>query len=240
MARKLRRKPEDNEVPLDMTPMIDCIFLLLIFFILTTKFTPDEKAIASLMPTDKGQAQSSSTSPVPKEQVNIKIYPRSPGETNQFVKGYQPSDYKAFLTPILNERLGRPIERIIVQAGGSQAVPVDGQALSEKGGPRLEAQLSAFRGAIMNKLQELDQSLPVSTRKDAPPVIIHCYSRLPWKFAILAYDAVRQYEGDMGAGVITKNQDLANAREVTFAPPRIRNYSANEDGNELYEIIHLQ
>ena len=41
---------------LDLVPMIDCIMLLLLFFILTTKFTADEKAIASLLPTDKGQA----------------------------------------------------------------------------------------------------------------------------------------------------------------------------------------
>lgn len=239
MARKLRRRAEDNDVPMDMTPMIDCIFLLLIFFILTTKFTPDEKAIASLMPTDKGQAQASSPSPVPKEQINIKIYPRTPGSTNQFVKGYQPSDYRNFLAPILDERQGRPIEEIIVQVGGDPAVPVDGKYFSLKGHPELTSNLNAFQGAILQGLTTRENN--AGTRKDAPPIIIHCYSRLPWKFAILAYDSVREYEGQVsGSGIITKNTDLLNAREVTFAPPRIRNYSTNEDGNELYEIIHMQ
>lgn len=239
MARKLRRKAEDNDVPMDMTPMIDCIFLLLIFFILTTKFTPDEKAIASLMPTDKGQAQASSPSPVPKEQVNIKIYPRTPGATNQFIKGYQPSDYRNFLAPILEERGGRAINDILVQVGGDPAVPVDGKYLSLKGGPELESNLNAFQGSILKGLETRENGAGV--RKDAPPIIIHCYSRLPWKFALLAYDSVREFESKQaGAGVITKNEDLLNAREVTFAPPRIRNYSANEDGNELFEIINLQ
>ena len=34
---------DETEEKADLTPMIDVIFLLLIFFILTTKFTPDEK-----------------------------------------------------------------------------------------------------------------------------------------------------------------------------------------------------
>lgn len=239
MARKLRRKPEDNFTVIDMTPMIDIVFLLLIFFMLTTKFTPDEKAITSLMPTDKGQAQSTSQSPVPKEQINIKIYPRSPGTTNQFVRGYQPSDYRNFLTPILAERQGRAIDDVIVQVGGGPATPIEGQWLSTKGGPQLDTQMDAFIQTIMQGLAERDNN--ATSRKDAPPVIIHCFSRLAWKYALLAYDAVRKFEAEQkGAGIIAKNAELANAREVTFAPPRIRNYSSNEDGNEIYEIIHLQ
>lgn len=35
--RRTRRKPAD-EVKLDMTPMIDCVFQLLIFFLVTMKF----------------------------------------------------------------------------------------------------------------------------------------------------------------------------------------------------------
>ena len=42
-----------EEGKLDLVPMIDCIMLLLLFFILTTKFSAEEKAIASLLPTDK-------------------------------------------------------------------------------------------------------------------------------------------------------------------------------------------
>lgn len=239
MARKLRRKPIDNTVLIDMTPMIDIVFLLLIFFMLTTKFTPDEKAITSLMPTDKGQAQATSQSPIPKEQINIKIYPRSPTGPNLFSPGFQPSNYRDALAPILADRVGRPIDNVIVQVGGSPPVPIEGQYLSMAGGEALTRELNNFTGAITQGLAERDNN--ATSRKDAPPVIIHCFSRLSWKYALLAYDSVRKFEADnKGAGIIAKNAELANAREVTFAPPRIRNYSANEDGNELYEIIHLQ
>ena len=41
-----------GEGKLDLVPMIDCIMLLLLFFILTTKFSTEEKTITSLLPTD--------------------------------------------------------------------------------------------------------------------------------------------------------------------------------------------
>ena len=58
-----------------MTPMIDIIFLLLVFFILTTKFIPEEKVIANLLPTDKGQSSASTPEVVETEEINIKIIP---------------------------------------------------------------------------------------------------------------------------------------------------------------------
>ena len=80
---------DEDEVEADMTPMIDVIFLLLVFFILTTKFIPEEKIISSLMPTDKGQSAASSP---PIEEIvnaNILIYPA------RLSNGWQPSEYDA-------------------------------------------------------------------------------------------------------------------------------------------------
>ena len=57
MAFNKVRDDDEDEVEGDMTPMIDIIFLLLVFFILTTKFIPEEKVIANLLPTDKGSLQ---------------------------------------------------------------------------------------------------------------------------------------------------------------------------------------
>ena len=82
--------------------------------------------------------------------------------------------------------------------------------------------------------------IPGSPRKEQRPVVIHCFSALSWKYAMLAYDAVRQFERDKAQGVITSTQDLREAREVSFAPPRIRNYHTWELGNELYEILHMR
>src|ERR1043165_4858079 len=80
-----------------------------------------------------------------------------------------------------------------------------------------------------------------ASRKDQPPVIVSCFSGLSWKYALLAYDGVRAHEVKAAKGKINAtNADLLDAREVTFAPPRIRNYSSNEMSNELYEIVHLR
>jgi biopolymer transport protein ExbD len=38
MSRRRRRGPEEDKQELDVTPMIDCVFLLLIFFMVTTVF----------------------------------------------------------------------------------------------------------------------------------------------------------------------------------------------------------
>lgn len=235
MARRFGRKPEDNTVPMDMTPMIDCIFLLLIFFILTSKFTPDEKSIASLMPTDKGQAAAASPSPVPKEQINIKIYPAP------MVKGHQPSAYRDQLKGIRDSLPpGKPIRMVYVQIGGDDPIEVDGNLLVLSGGDEVKREVDKVHSYILEKMKA--RTTGAASQKDEQPVLIHCFSGLSWKFAILAYDAVRNAELKItgsAKALISKNE-LLNAREVMFTPPRIRNYSSNEEGNELYEIISMR
>jgi len=235
MARKFSRKAEDNAVPLDMTPMIDCIFLLLIFFILTSKFTPDEKAIASLMPTDKGQAAAASVSPIPKEQVNIKIFPAG------MTKGHQPSAYRDKLTEIRAAlQPGRPIQEVWLQVGGEDPLVIDGSKFAQAGGDAVKAEVNKIHQHIHAALDSRKGSDGAS-RKDAQPVVIHCFSALSWKFALLAYDAVREYERVTSGGkAMQKAAELLEAREVMFAPPRVRNYTPNEVGNELHEIIHFR
>lgn len=60
MARRFQQDENDGETKVDMSPLIDCVFILLIFFIVTTTFvdekgkqmpTPDSAAAAE--PTDE-------------------------------------------------------------------------------------------------------------------------------------------------------------------------------------------
>jgi hypothetical protein len=53
---------------------------------------------------------------------------------------------------------------------------------------------------------------------------------------------VRAYEARITGRKLTgdKLKDFDAAREVDFAPPRIRDYSSNELGNELYEIVNMK
>lgn len=55
MSRKKKAKP-DTDIEMNMTPMIDIVFQLLIFFIVNLKFKTLEKKLLSYLPTDFGLA----------------------------------------------------------------------------------------------------------------------------------------------------------------------------------------
>lgn len=70
MGRKSQRPGIPDEMKGDMTPMIDVVFQLLIFFMLTIKFKTLEGKLAAYLPKDVGV----NTSPAePKEKVEIKL-----------------------------------------------------------------------------------------------------------------------------------------------------------------------
>ena len=75
-----------EEVELDLTPMIDIVFNLLIFFMCATKFRTPEGMIESYLPKDKGQA--SGTPQIDLNEVRIKLlwYDRS-GRPTKAEKG---------------------------------------------------------------------------------------------------------------------------------------------------------
>ena len=39
---------------LDLVPLIDCVFLILLFFMMTTRFTAEERTLAAVLPTGHG------------------------------------------------------------------------------------------------------------------------------------------------------------------------------------------
>jgi len=62
---------------MDLTPMIDIVFNLLIFFMLSTKFIVPEGMIEAFLPKDKGQA--SGTPQIDLNEVRIKLLWYAPG-----------------------------------------------------------------------------------------------------------------------------------------------------------------
>ena len=64
------REEEGDEFTLNMTPMIDVVFLMIIFFI-CIEFKVLESKLNAFLPTDKG---SQSTVVEPQEQLSIKIH----------------------------------------------------------------------------------------------------------------------------------------------------------------------
>lgn len=69
MAKK--KSPVEEEADLNMTPMIDVTFQLLIFFIITLKFKTLEKKLVTRLPTDFGLQ--SSSDPIEQNFVTVKM-----------------------------------------------------------------------------------------------------------------------------------------------------------------------
>ena len=72
-----KKKAEIEDVPMELTPMIDVVFLLLIFFIVTIKFKVLEGKLETELPKDVGV---NTTQAEPKEKVEIKIQVVKEGE----------------------------------------------------------------------------------------------------------------------------------------------------------------
>ncbi len=218
-------REEDEEIKPDMTPMIDIIFLLLIFFLLTTKFIPDEKFITSLLPTNKGQANTSQQDIEPPEDCNIMVYPAG------MSRGQQPSFYD-------NEwKTKREVRVAKCRVGAGLEIEIQGHLLSfGSSDAKKWAVVQEVHAYLHEELKKREQGSAL--RKDEDPVVINCFSGMPWKYAILVYDAVREYERQQTGKGLGNPSDLLEAREVNFAPPRIRDYHEWELGNELWEIIH--
>jgi hypothetical protein len=210
---------------LDLVPMIDCILLLLLFFILTTRFDKPDEAIASMLPTEQGTvAQQSATPP---ERANICIYPAG------LERGLQPSEYASHL-----RELGVP-RRAWLRVGAAEPLEIDVAALRVvEGEPGSKAavdrQLSLIHGYIAGQLARFEGDGP---RVKQCPISIHCFSGMPWAFALIAYDACRGYEAGHGA---VASYEFGDKREVDFGAPRLRDATTHALGDELYEIIGMR
>ncbi len=62
--------PEPEETELNMTPMIDIVFQLIIFFLLSLKFKTIDRRIESMLPKDRGLAP---TPTFPEDFLKVKI-----------------------------------------------------------------------------------------------------------------------------------------------------------------------
>ena len=235
-----------DEGHLDLVPMIDCIMLLLLFFMMTTKFSAEEKSIASLLPTNQGPG------PVmkqidPPRTITVSIYPAG------LTRGYQPSDYARQLAGM--HLPGQVVGDAYLRIGNREPFLISGKTLTHRDSDHPQAMtklMDRIHGYIADELVKYEK--PGEPRNQQPDIIISCFSGLSWKFALITYDGIRAYEGQAGAvglenktGQVDKSgqlvysgnpEQLSAARAVTFAPPRIRDYTANELGDELYEIVH--
>ena len=213
MFKKRSVDDEENE-GLNMMPLIDIVFLLLIYFMLTMTFVDDEKWIRHLLDTRSGQGPGPT---LEKHEINICVYPAGA------------PDYESSMA--LDEwfKEERQMRTIIFRVGSAQ-IEVDRRADDEQ-------ELERVHAFITQELHRFE--LDRATRDNQDPIKVHCFSALPWQYAAAAYDAVRAYEQDMGFNY-KKATDLIAAREFGFAPPEIRDAYAHQYGRELFRLAHLR
>ncbi|MFW5882297.1 MAG: biopolymer transporter ExbD [Planctomycetota bacterium] len=228
---------EDEDVEGDMTPMIDIIFLLLIFFLLTTKFIPEEKVIASILPTDKGQAQSRPQDIEPPQDVNVLIYPYDPNNPSAYARGAGGVQY---FHNLWNSNPAKNYATLRV-GNNDQVYRMNGRLLESHGGnPQMVQHVGEIHAYLKQCLAGADVGRTQPDRSEMDPIVIHCFSGLPWKYALIAYDGVRGYEAEQAGKKAITAADMLTAREVAFAPPRLRAYHEWEMGKELNEIILMK
>jgi hypothetical protein len=208
--------------------------LLLLFFTLTTKFTTEEKVIGGLLPSTKGDgvAQATVTPVIP---IAICIYPAG------FDRGYSPAQYEAQLAARGD---GVFTGKAWLRIGQREPLAIDGNLLRDARAGQaagLNPEVERIHGYIAKALGDYEKS---GARSAQDPVTIASFSGMSWKFALVAYDAVRAYEAGKvpvaataGEAVVQTPEMLQAAREVDFLPPSLRSASAHELGEELGDIL---
>jgi hypothetical protein len=153
--------------------------------------------------------------------------------------GHQPAQYLGLLH-ILERQLpaGALLDAAELRLGGDEPLAISGTVLRDRESRELTQLMAAIHDHVFAALERRERP-GAASRKEQDPVVIRCFSRLPWKFALIAYDAVRDFEksksGTMDAGDPGHWDD---ARSIDFAPPLIRDISPDALGDELYEIVN--
>jgi hypothetical protein len=75
-------------------------------------------------------------------------------------------------------------------------------------------------------------------RSDQMEVLVHSFAHLPWSWMLTSLAAVEAYEAARSSRA--PGLDNENSRRVNIAPPRMGNYHAWVEGNELFELLHLK
>jgi hypothetical protein len=103
-----------------------------------------------------------------------------------------------------------------VRVGGGEPFLVETAALQLPPGADLDAALARLHHGISARLSVYEAA---GARRTQVPIDVHCYTRLPWRFALTTYDAVRAFERSHG-------ESADDLREVAFAAPPLRGRDA--------------
>jgi biopolymer transport protein ExbD len=173
--RRRRRSPDENRPDaLNMTPMIDVVFQLLIFFMLSMHFKEVEGKLISQMPKDKGPRPE--IAPVDLREIRVVLCAGGDVRTHLTDKGkHERADKPADVCRVMVERIE------IGDVYKSETQP--GKAAGNK----------AVYQALGAKVKELYALVPVVPGRPAP-VIIDADSEVPYEHVIGAVNAIKDVE----------------------------------------------
>lgn len=227
MPRLLRRRALANEVPVDLTPMIDVVFLLLVFFILTTTFRPEEHQLAALLPPS-GASPTERPPILPPPTVRLALVPVGlPEQATQ-------AEYQHAAARV---RQDGPVQAVALRLGHETVAVLDLRLLRADNGLVARAELERFCAHLDAALAQ--REIPAAIRAEAPPVEIHAWSGLPWASVTTLFDGIRAYERERFGTAVIDRRDLSQARRIDFAQPTVRNHRPDVDGEELWRLMRM-
>lgn len=164
--RMIKDQEEEEGQGLNMMPLIDIVFLLLVYFIVTMTFSPDEEWINSLL--SKGGPGHVT---LEKQEINISFFPA------YIPRSHKPSEVQDWY------------EKTDVEAIECR---MNGNSIILHKHAHHEEQVERIHAFILQELEKVEQH--VATREQQDPIKVHCFRQLPWRYALAGYDAVRAYE----------------------------------------------
>jgi biopolymer transport protein ExbD len=189
---KRRKKQNDDSAASDMTPMIDIVFQLLIFFIICTRFKTEERNQMVELPKDEGIRSQPS---VPKEQITIYCMWDPDQKANSYVvaidaRGRVPVE-SSYCT----------LEQLVIFPNDSQAGIRDKKALYRQIFDNVvNATETYINKAGASRIEKLEISFAVNAMEGATS------GTAPWMFVSLAIDA---------SAMINRHRVEANLPELT-------------------------
>jgi biopolymer transport protein ExbD len=200
MALK-RRKRNDNMPTFDMTPMIDCVFQLLIFFIVCTRFKQEERNMRADLPTDEGLANSPA---IPKEQITIYCDWNESDNTNQYVVAIGARGRKV----VEGSKMGL-LDLVVFDKDGISGVKEKKDRYNTVHSA-LVARVEKYITESGAKIEKLEISFAKDARLGAKS------GTAPWMFVSLAIDAsveINAHRKAKGEKELTVTFKFADARE---------------------------
>lgn len=208
---KIRKEEDREERVVNMMPLIDLVFLLLVYFMLTMTFVDEEKWMQQMMDTTQGSAVND-VEIEPPQDINICIYP----------EGAEGIDSTEALQKWFKSWTEKP--KVVIRIKSAKMILDQSQDKEE--------QLTQIHEFIQTELMRYE--LNMVTREGQDPIKVNCFSHLPWYYASAAYDAVRAHESSFNGGPYTIGRDFK------FAPREVNRMSYDQAGRELHRLTKLR